>query len=79
MNRIGSHIFLGFIAGVALLGCASDLAADRSLRHVEFAPAEIAILEVEDRSAGGRALSDELRTALVAQAVDSQNPILGEC
>ena len=71
MIRIAPQRFLGIIGGVALLGCASDFAADRSLRNVEFAPAEIAILEVEDRTSSERGLPNEVRTALVAQAVDS--------
>lgn len=62
-------------AGLLLLtvlgACASPYAPDRSLVRAENAPAEIAIMAVEDRSSGAWAPKEELRSALVAAALDA--------
>lgn len=56
---------------VLVSACASPYAQDRSLLRAETAPAEMAILEIEDRTPGRWAPADALRSALVGAALDA--------
>jgi hypothetical protein len=62
-------LLLGLV--VLLPACASPYAKDRSLVRAKVAPAEIAILEVEDRSPGRWAPTDVFRSALVGAALNA--------
>lgn len=57
---------------LAVLACASPkMQESRSVVRVEVAPAELAILQVEDRSADNRANLTALREAIASAAVDA--------
>ncbi len=65
-------IGLALILAAFMLGaCASPYAKDRTIHQAEVAPAELAILEVEDRTPGRFAPTEALRSALVGAAMDA--------
>ncbi len=71
LGRLATLAAVLLSLAVLLSGCASPYAKDRSLVRAKVAPAEIAILEVEDRTPGRWAPTDVFRSALVGAAINA--------